>query len=298
MQYTVGQTAAGSPRVRSVMSSPLAGLRKFIGNRNNLLGAAILLPIVVVAATASYLPIADPLRPLVGPSLAEPSLDHPFGTDKLGRDIFARTVYGLRVSLTVGFAAAGIALTIGMVLGTIAGFMGKTVDMAVSAVVDLFLAFPSLLLAIGFISIFGPGLWQVILAISLADAPRAVRLQRSLALSLKSRTYIDAARMASAPTWWLLMKHVIPNTIAPMLVVASIYAANAILAEAALSFLGLGLVPPEPSLGNLISDGREYLREAWWISTLPGLLIVIVSISLHFFSDGIRENLDPRTAGH
>lgn len=298
MQYSVGQTAAGTGVTRWTARAPFLGLRKFIGNRNNMVGAAILLPIVALAALAPYLPIADPTRPLVGPSLAEPSTDHFFGTDKLGRDVFARSVYGLRVSLVVGFAAAGIALTIGMVLGTIAGFMGKTVDMAVSSVVDLFLAFPSLLLAIGFIAVFGPGLWQVILAISLADAPRAVRLQRSLALSLKSRTYIDAARMASAPTWWLLIKHVIPNTIAPMLVVASIYAANAILAEAALSFLGLGLVPPAPSLGNLISDGREYLREAWWISTLPGVLIVIVSISLHFFSDGIRENLDPRAAGH
>ncbi|HMO53539.1 MAG TPA: ABC transporter permease [Tepidiformaceae bacterium] len=298
MQYSGTTTAAGRAGTKSGTRLPLGRLRAFIGNKNNLLGTMILGPIVVLAVVAPVLPIPDPLAPDLRASLVGPSLDHPFGTDKLGRDIFSRTLSGLRVSLIVGFSAATIALTVGMVLGTIAGFMGKTVDMAVSAVVDMFLAFPSLLLAIGFIAVFGPGLWQVILAISLSDAPRAVRLQRSLALSLKTRTYIDAARMASAPTWWLLIKHVLPNTIAPMLVVGSIYAANAILAEAALSFLGLGLVPPEPSLGNLIADGREYLREAWWISTLPGLVIVIVSISLHFFSDGIRENLDPRAAGH
>ncbi len=298
MQYSGAQAAAGNPAARTTARLPFRGMKAFVGNRNNLLGLIILSPIVLLAAVAPWLPIPDPLAPDIRASLVGPSLEHPFGTDKLGRDIFSRTLSGLKVSLTVGFAAATIALTVGMVLGTIAGFMGKTVDMAVSAVVDLFLAFPSLLLAIGFIAVFGPGMWQVILAISLSDAPRAVRLQRSLALSLKSRTYIDAARMASAPTWWLLMKHVIPNTIAPMLVVASIYAANAILAEAALSFLGLGLVPPEPSLGNLVSEGREYLREAWWISTLPGVFIVIVSISLHLFSDGIRENLDPRAAGH
>ena len=299
MQYTVGQPGAMGAISRRGASIPLlGGMRKFLGNRNNLAGTLLLAPIVALAFLAPVLPIADPLKPSILDSLTGPSAEHPFGTDKLGRDIFARTVAGLKVSLMVGFAAAGIALAVGMVLGTLAGFMGKQVDMAVSAVVDLFLAFPSLLLAIGFISIFGPGMWQVIAAIAISDAPRAIRLQRSLALGLKSRTYIDAARMASAPTWWLLMRHVLPNTIAPMIVVASIYASNAILAEAALSFLGLGLVPPEPSLGNLIADGRDYLREGWWISTFPGLVIVVVSIALHLFSDGIRENLDPRSAGH
>jgi peptide/nickel transport system permease protein len=299
MQYTVGQAGALGNISRRGLGFPFAGaLRKFIGNRNNLIGALILAPIIVVAFTAQWLPISDPLQPSIIDSLQGPSLQHPFGTDKLGRDIFSRTISGLRVSLMVGFAAAGLALVSGLVLGTLAGFLGKQVDTAISAVVDLLLAFPSLLLAIGFVSIFGPGMWQIIGAIAISDAPRAIRLQRSLALSLKSRTYIVAARMASAPTWWLLIRHVVPNTIAPMIVVASIYASNAILAEAALSFIGLGFVPPEPSLGNLISDGQNYLREAWWISTFPGIAIVVVSIALHLFSDGIRENLDPRSTGH
>ncbi|MCC7365108.1 MAG: ABC transporter permease [Dehalococcoidia bacterium] len=181
-----------------------------------------------------------------------------------------------------------------MLIGTISGFAGKTADTIISAIIDVFLAFPSLLLAIGVVAIFGPGLPQVIAALAIADTPRAIRLQRSLTLGLKSRTYMDAARMASAPTWWMLIRHVVPNTIAPMVVVASIYASNAILAEAALSFLGLGLVPPDPSLGNLVSEGRQYLQDAWWISTIPGLVIALVSISLHLFSDGIREHLDPR----
>jgi peptide/nickel transport system permease protein len=299
MQYTAGQagTLRGAPRRGFAFPFGVA-LRGFIGNRNNLVGSIILLPIVVAAFAAPWLPIADPLQPSIADSLSGPSMEHPFGTDKLGRDIFSRTISGLKVSLMVGFAAAGLAMASGMILGTLAGFMGKQVDAAVSAVVDLLLAFPSLLLAIGFVSIFGPGMWQIIGAIAISDAPRAIRLQRSLALSLKSRTYIDAARMASAPTWWLLVRHVVPNTIAPMVVIASIYASNAILAEAALSFIGLGFVPPEPSLGNLISDGQQYLREAWWISTFPGAAIVVVSIALHLFSDGIRENLDPRSAGH
>lgn len=268
MQDAVGKiTHAG--RTGAGRRIPLAGpARAFFGNKNNLIATLILAPIVILAFAAPWLPIADPFKPDGSVSLDGPSASHPFGTDKLGRDIFARTLSGLKVSLTVGFFAASIALTVGMVLGTVAGFMGKTVDTAISAVVDLFLAFPSLLLAIGFIAIFGAGMWQIIAAVALSDAPRAIRLQRSLALGLKSRTYIDAARMASAPTAWLLVRHVLPNTIAPMLVVASIYASNAILAEAALSFLGLGLVPPEPSLGNLVSEGRDYLREGWWISTI------------------------------
>lgn len=282
----VGSTVA--PRLK------LPAIGRFLGNRSNAAGLAILVPIVVLAFAAPVLPIRDPLAPDILASLDGPSAAHPFGTDKLGREVLSRTLAGLRVSLIVGFSAAAIAMVVGMTIGTMAGFMGKTVDTVISSVVDVFLAFPSLLLAIGVVAVFGPGLPQVIAALAIADSPRAIRLQRSLALSLKSRTYIDAARMASAPTWWLLVRHVLPNTIAPMLVVASIYASNAILAEAALSFLGLGLVPPNPSLGNLVSEGRQYLQDAWWISTIPGLVIALVSIGLHLLSDGIRESLDPR----
>ncbi|MFN0094007.1 MAG: ABC transporter permease [Dehalococcoidia bacterium] len=295
MQYSVGAPATvrrPQPVGRALRLPPF--LKAFLSNRNNVVGAAILLPVVALALAAPVLPIPHPLKPDILVSLEGPSAAHPFGTDKLGRDIFSRTLAGLQVSLIVGFSAAGLALVAGMVIGTLAGFMGKTVDTAVSAIVDVFLAFPSLLLAIGVVAIFGPGLTQVIAALAIADAPRAIRLQRSLALSLKSRTYMDAARMSSASTLWMLRKHVFPNTIAPMVVVASIYASNAILAEAALSFLGLGLVPPDPSLGNLVSEGRQYLQDAWWISTIPGLVIAMVSVALHLFSDGIREQLDPR----
>jgi len=272
---------------------PLGALGSFFRNRNNALGAAILLPIVFVAFAAPILPIADPLKPNIAHTLQGPSMEHFFGTDKLGRDIFARTVAGLKISLTIGFAAATLSMTMGVLLGTIAGTMGKTVDSVISAFVDVLLAFPGLLLAIGIIAVFGGGQMQLIIALGVSSMPAAVRLQRSLALGLKSRTYMDAARMGNAPTWWLLFRHVLPNTVAPMIVVATIYAANAILAEAALSFLGLGITPPQPSLGNLVADGRAYLREAWWISTIPGLAIVVVAISLHLFSDGIREQLDP-----
>ena len=159
---------------------------------------------------------------------------------------------------------------------------------------DILLSFPGLLLAIALVAFFGAGVVQVIAAIVIADLPRAVRLQRSLALDYKSRSFIDAARMVSAPTWWILIRHVIPNAVAPMLVVASIYAANAIVVEASLSFLGLGIIPPQPSWGNLIREGQRYLLEGPWISTYPGIVLLIVAIGLHLISDGIRARLDPR----
>ena len=162
-------------------------------------------------------------------------------------------------------------------------------------IVDVFLAFPSLLLAIGMVAILGAGAIPVICAISLTDVPRFIRLQRSLVISLKTRTYIDAARTVQASQRWMMMKHIVPNTIAPLLVAASIAAANAILIEASLSFLGLGILLPEPSLGNIIKDGQLFLQQAWWISSFPGIIILLVTISLHFLSDGIREILDPKS---
>lgn len=264
-------------------------------NKKNLVGFMVIVPIAVLAFSAPYIPgLPGPLDVKPIDSLLTPSAEHPFGTDKLGRDIFSRTLAGARVSLLLGFSAAFLSLGLGVVLGIMAGFIGKAVDALITTVVDVFLSFPSLLLVLTIVAVFGNGLTQIVFAIAVADAPRAVRLQRSLALGLRSRSYIDAAHMASAPTWYILLRHVFPNTIAPMLVIASIFAANAILIEASLSFLGLGIVPPNPSWGNIIADGRPYLQQAWWISTLPGAALALVAVSLHLFSDGIRQNLDAR----
>jgi peptide/nickel transport system permease protein len=288
---TLGRTVSRPMRLPQLSG---AGLRKFVGHRANLIGALILLPIVFAALAGPYLPLPDANAPDVRSALQPPSATHWFGTDKLGRDLFARAVMGARVSLLIGFSVAAIALLVGITVGMLSVFLGQKVDSVVMAITDLLLSFPSLLLAIAFVAVFGAGVTQVIIAIVLADIPRAIRLQRSLALGLQSRSYIDAARIMSAPTWWIVFRHVFPNTVAPMLVVASTYAANAILAEAALSFLGLGIVPPQASWGNIISDGRRYLQEAWWICTFPGLSIVLAAISLHLMSDGMRQSLDPR----
>jgi len=272
-------------------------LAGFVGRRRKpafshvtlVLGLAILLPMIVLGLCYPLLPLPSPTAPSPVEALQPPSLLHPFGTDRIGRDVLARTLAGARVSLLVGLTAAILAVAGGMVIGTLAGFLGRKVDGILMAVTNVFLSFPSLLLAIALVAIFGAGVWQVILAITVADLPRAVRMQRSMVLSLKTRPFMDAARMAAAPTWWLLVRHVVPNTVAPMVVVASMYAATAIVVESALSFLGLGIVPPTPSWGNLIADGRPYLREGWWISTFPGIAIVLVSISLHLLADGLRE---------
>jgi peptide/nickel transport system permease protein len=290
-------TSPAPPPVTQVRKPPVqrSGWRAILANRKTQIALMILVPILLLAALLPWLPLQAPLQTNLRAMMKPPSLTFPFGTDRMGRDVLSRTLEGVKVSLFVGFSVALISLVFGVVLGTISGFFGKWVDRAIMTVVDIFLAFPSLLLAIGLVSIVGTGIVPVIMAISLADIPRFVRLQRSLVLSLRSRAYIDAARTVKAPQWWLLTRHVVPNTIAPLLVAASIAAANAILVEASLSFLGLGIMPPEPSLGNLIRDGQTYLEQAWWISTLPGVVILAIAISLHFLSDGIREVLDPRS---
>jgi peptide/nickel transport system permease protein len=259
------------------------------------LALLILIPILALTILAPVLPIQKPLETNLRAMMQFPSIEHVFGTDKMGRDIFSRTLAGVQISLLVGFSVASIALAFGMVLGTLAGFYGGWLDRAIMTVVDIFLAFPSLLLAIGLVSVMGTGIVPVIMAISLADVPRFIRLQRSQVLSLRSRAFIDAARTVDASQYWLMTRHIVPNTIAPMLVAASIAAANAILVEASLSFLGLGIMPPQPSLGNIVRDGQTYLEQAWWISTLPGVVILLIAIGLHFLSDGVRELLDPRS---
>lgn len=283
-----------APGKWSFRAPAMPGLAFLKGNRKARIALMILVPILLLTAFASWLPLQGPLQTNLRAIMQPPSFSHPFGTDRMGRDVLSRTLAGVQVSLLVGFSVAFIALVFGIVLGTIAGFFGRVVDRVIMSVVDIFLAFPSLLLAIGLVSIVGTGMVPVVVAIALADVPRFIRLQRSLVLSLRSRAYIDAARTVRASQWWLMSRHIAPNTIAPLLVAASIAAANAILVEASLSFLGLGIMPPAPSLGNIIRDGQLYLEQAWWISTMPGVVILLVALSLHFLSDGIREALDPR----
>lgn len=276
-------------------SLPIQGLLRLLANGRVQLALAILVPIIFLTIFRPMLPLPGPLDTNLRAMMQPPSLEHLFGTDRMGRDLLSRTLAGVQISMFVGFAVAMLALVVGLVMGTLSGFFGGVIDRTMMAITDIFLAFPSLLLAIGLVSVMGTGMLPVVLAISLSDVPRFIRLQRSLVLSLRTRAYIDAARTVKASQFWLMTRHIVPNTIAPLLVAASIAAANAILVEAGLSFLGLGIMPPEPSLGNLIRDGQSYLEQAWWISTLPGVVILLIAIGLHFLSDGIRQVLDPRS---
>lgn len=294
----MNQKAVGTP-FSAASQKPAAtvsasSLKFFYTNKSALYAAVILVPLVLAILFASYLPLQPPLESNVAASMQPPSLEHPFGTDKLGRDVLSRTLEGSKVSLSVGFSVAVISLLFGVVLGTVAGFYGKSADRLIMIVVDIFLAFPSLLLAIMMVSFLGAGIMPVIIAITIADIPRFIRLQRSLVLSLKSRTFIEAAKTVKAPQHWIMFKHIIPNTLAPLLVSASITAASAILVEASLSFLGLGIKLPQPSLGNIIKEGQMYLQQAWWISAMPGFIILLIAVALHFLSDGLRQALDPK----
>lgn len=275
--------------------APASGLGRLLANRKVQAALVILVPVLLLTLFRPLLPLPGPLETNLREMTRPPSLDHLFGTDRMGRDLVSRTLAGVQISMFVGFAVAMLALILGIVFGTLSGFFGGIIDRMVMTITDVFLAFPSLLLAIGLASVMGTGMIPVVLAISLSDVPRFIRLQRSLVLSLRTRAYIDAARTVKASQLWLMTRHIIPNTIAPLLVAASIAAANAILVEAGLSFLGLGIMPPAPSLGNIIRDGQTYLEQAWWISTLPGAVILLIAISLHFLSDGIRQVLDPRS---
>ncbi|MCH8466592.1 MAG: ABC transporter permease [Roseinatronobacter sp.] len=279
------------------LGKTLAELRanRFLANSKMRSALAILIPLSLLILLAPVLPLQAPLQTNLMAMMQPPSLEHPFGTDRMGRDIFSRTLEGVKISLKVGLSVAALALVMGMILGTLAGFFGGLMDRSVMVIVDILMAFPSLLLAIGLIAIMGTGLVPVVMAIAIADIPRFIRLQRSLVLGLRTRAYIDAARTVQASQFWLMSRHIVPNSVAPMLVAASISAANAILVEASLSFLGLGIMPPAPSLGNLIREGQLYMEQAWWISTLPGVVILLIAISFHFLSDGVRQALDPRT---
>ena len=222
-----------------------------------------------------------------------PSWKHWFGTDNAGRDIYSRTLHGGRVSLMVGFFVAIFTTAVGMVIGLISGYTPK-LDMIIQRVMDAIMSFPTLLLALALVAMLGSSLWNVIGVITFVDTPRMVRIVRATVLSLREQMYIDAARSIGAPTWRILFVHLAPNTMAPVLVQATYIFALAILTEASLSFLGLGIPPENPSWGNILALGRTFLQQAFWISFFPGLLLTINVLAMNLVGDGLRDAFDPK----
>ncbi|HEY3067876.1 MAG TPA: ABC transporter permease [Methylomirabilota bacterium] len=267
------------------------------------LGLVFVILLLVVAAAAPWLAPYDPVRQSLRARLVSPTLEapdgraHVLGTDHLGRDVLSRLLYGARVSLTVGFAAVALGTVVGATLGIAAGFRGGWVDSVVMTLADAQLAFPFILLAIGIIAVLGPSFPTLIVVVGLSGWVSYARVLRSQVLVLRSREFVDAVQALGASMTRTVLMHVVPNVVSSLIVIATLELARAIVLEATLSFLGLGIQPPTPSWGGMIHEGREYLDSAWWISTFPGLVLMATSLVVSRTGDALRDLLDPTLRG-
>lgn len=226
--------------------------------------------------------------------LLPPSADHWFGTDELGRDVFTRVLYGARISLKVGFVSVGIAVITGTVIGLFAGFYGGWVDALLMRFVDIMLCFPTFFLILAVITMLEPSIWYIMMIIGITGWMGVARLVRAEVLSLKNRDFVSAARVLGASDFRIIFRHILPNAMSPVLVSATLGVAGAILTESALSFLGIGVQPPTPSWGNILTSGKQFLEFAWWLSLFPGVAILVTVLSYNLVGEGIRDALDPR----
>jgi peptide/nickel transport system permease protein len=276
------------------LSTGAAAWRRFRRNRLALLGATIVAVLVLMAVFAPYVAPADPARQSLADKRMPPGGKYLLGADEFGRDIASRLVYGSRVALVVGLVSVLIALVLGIVLGTAAGFLGGAADEVVMRSLDVLLAFPYLLLAIAIVSALGPGIQNTILAVGIWATPGFARVVRGSVLSIKEQEYVQAARAIGAASLRIIVRHVLPNCISILVVYSALYMASAILLEAALSFLGLGVQPPTPSWGLMVSTGRDFITIAPHIATLPGLAIAVTVLGFNLLGDGLRDALDPK----
>ena len=260
-----------------------------------MIGGGILFLLLFVALCAPVLAPHDPMEQNLYARLQPPSLEHPLGTDDFGRDILSRMIYGSRISLRIGGASITAALLVGTLLGLWAGYWGGWADTLIMRCMDLFLAFPSILLAIAIVAVAGPGIDNAIMAVSVVLIPQFARLVRSSVLTVRETAYVEAARALGAGQMRILFVGILPNCMAPIIVQTTLGLGTAILDAAGLSFLGLGAQPPLPEWGAMLAGGRELLFEAPWVMTFPGLAIFIVVLAINLFGDGLRDALDPKT---
>ena len=268
-------------------------MKKFKRNKLALIGASILL---FMALTAAFAPVLAPYDPdeLGQVALEAPSLNHLFGTDDYGRDIFSRILFGARVSLTIGFVAVSISVLIGTLFGALSGYYGSYIDSIIMRFVDIMLAFPSIFLILAVQAMLTPNIYNVMIVIGLTSWMGVARLVRGEFLSVKERPFVEAVRALGASDRRIIFRHILPNSFAPVTVAATLGMAGAILTESALSFLGMGVQPPFASWGNMLQDSQAYLRQAPWMALVPGLFILITVLSIYFVGDGIREATDPK----
>ncbi|QFP75235.1 ABC transporter permease [Deinococcus sp. AJ005] len=271
-----------------------APLRRFLGNKLAVIGLFVLLIFAVSALLAPWVAPFDPAQIFFSDLRAAPGTAHLFGADELGRDILSRVVYGARVSLSAGLISVTLALVFGGGIGLVAGYIGGWVDDVLMRVVDALLALPFLVLAIALAAILGPSLQNTMIAIAIVTAPAFARITRGEVLSQRERDYVQAAQALGAGDGRLITRHLLPNISGALIVQTSLAIANAILAEASLSFLGLGIQPPAPSWGSMLNAARGYLTDAPWMALFPGLAIFLAVLAFNLIGDGLREALDPR----
>ena len=288
--------AAAPPEERAGDSQWAIAARHFRRNRLALAGLVVLALLYTVAILAPLIAPYDPIAQgdLTTTGYLSPGSAHWLGTDQFGRDVLSRILYGARISLAIGFIAVAIAIVLGSLLGAIAGYIGGMVDAAIMRFTDMVMAFPRLVLLIMIIALFEPSLTLIILVLGLTQWPGTARLVRGEVLSLREREFIQAARALGFGRRRIILRHLIPNVLAPVIVAATLGIGNTIVLEAGLSFLGMGVQPPTPSWGTLVADGRQNLIGAWWVATFPGLAIVITVLAFNLVGDGLRDALDPR----
>ena len=293
---TAEQAPLGPPPV----SPLLENWRYFAGNRGALLGLGVFLLMVLIAIFAPLVAPHDPTQQFRDAMLAPPAWSENgkagflLGTDALGRDILSRLIFGARYSLAIGLVVVTLALVTGIIVGLVAGYCGGWVDAAIMRVMDIILAFPSLLLALVLVAIIGPGLFNAMLAIAVVLQPHFARLTRGAVIAEQNREYVMAAKVAGAGHLRLMFRTILPNCLGPLIVQATLSFSNAILDAAALGFLGMGAQPPTPEWGTMLAEAREFITSAWWVVTMPGLAILITVLAINLIGDGLRDTLDPK----
>jgi peptide/nickel transport system permease protein len=271
--------------------------RQLLQHRLGMVGLAITVVLILVGIFGPYITPYDPNAIDAMARFEAPSLAHPMGTDDFGRDILSRVMVGARVSLQVGFIAVGIAATVGSALGLIAGYAGRVLDEVIMRAMDILFAFPAILLAIAILAALGKGVENAMVAIGIVYIPIFARIARGAVLSIREEEFIEAARSCGATDRRIILKHILPNAMAPLIVETTLSLAFAILAEAALSFFGLGVQPPDASWGRMLSEGRGFFRQSLWMAIFPGLAIMLTVMGFNFLGDGLRDAMDPSLRG-
>ena len=274
------------------------GVAEILGNKICFVGLAIVTFIALMGLLAPFI-AKDPYKTDLSNRLMPPSLEHPFGTDQLGRDLFSRVIYGARVSLLVAITISLISMSLGCLIGAISGYVGGYLDDIVGRIIDVFLSIPELIFNIAMVGIlcvsFGASTWNVILAIVITNWVSYARITRGIVLSLKEREFVVSAIAIGASNFWILSKHIIPNAVGPIIVLATLNVGNVIMTIASLGFLGLGIQPPTPEWGQILNSGKNYLTTAPWIATFPGLAIMLAVLGFNLLGDGLRDVFEPKS---